>query len=62
MKNPNTIEDGLDAIRIKLYEETKNMTSDERIAYINDIAEQTLKNHGMEIIGATKEKPRTVHG
>jgi hypothetical protein len=55
MKNPNTIEDELDATRIKLFEETKDMTSNERIAYINDIAEQTLKKHGIKIVEATRD-------
>jgi hypothetical protein len=32
--NYDTFEDELDAIRIKLYEETKDMTPEEEIAYL----------------------------
>jgi len=38
-KNTNSyIEDELDAIRIELYEQTKNMPPDERIAYLRSLA------------------------
>jgi len=36
MNNP--IEDALDATRIKLYEQTKHMTAEERTAYIRSLA------------------------
>jgi hypothetical protein len=44
----NPIEDELDAIRIRHYEQTKNMTSEERIAYVNNKAEQILKPYGIK--------------
>jgi hypothetical protein len=47
MMNNNSIEDELDAIRIKHYEQTKEMTSEERVAYVNNKAEQILKPYGV---------------
>jgi hypothetical protein len=44
----NTIEEELDAIRLKLYEETKDMTTSERVAFINERAARTLKDHGIK--------------
>ena len=38
MMKIETIEDEIDAIRIELYEQTKNMSSDERIAYLRNLA------------------------
>ena len=38
MKKTDNIEDELDAIRIELYEQTKDMSSDERIAYLRSLA------------------------
>jgi hypothetical protein len=48
MNNP--VEDELDAIRIKLYEETKNMTTSERVAYMKKKAEDGLRRHGYKLI------------
>jgi len=48
MMSGNPIEDELDAIRIKHYERTKDMTPEERIAYVNNKAEQILKPYGIK--------------
>ena len=47
MKKKNTIEDELDAIRVSLYEETKNMSPSELTAYIKAQTEPMLKEHGI---------------
>ena len=47
MKDKNVIEDELDAIRVSLYEETKDMTASERIAYIRSQTAPLLKKHGI---------------
>ena len=48
MKNPNTIENELNKTRERLYEETKNMTIGEHVAYINSLAAPIIKmNHLM---------------
>ena len=37
--NSNPVEDELDAIRIRHYEQTKDMTTDEYVAYVNNRTE-----------------------
>lgn len=49
-KNKNKVEDDLDAIRIDFYEKTKNMTADERIAYIKTQTEHTYKKFGIRTV------------
>ena len=46
MRTPNTIEDEIDAIRLKIYEETKNMTSKEISEYYRKSGETAAKKHG----------------
>ena len=48
--NSNPVEDELDVIRIRLYEQTKDMTTEERVAYVNSKAEQILKPYGVQPI------------
>lgn len=43
------LEDEIDAIRIKLYEKTKDMTADEEADYINRRARDIIKEHGLNI-------------
>jgi hypothetical protein len=43
----NHFEDELDAIRIRLYEQTKDMTREERVAYENNRVEQIFNAHGI---------------
>ena len=47
MKKPNTIEKDLNAIRISLYEETKNMSPAELTAHIKAQTDSMLKKHGI---------------
>ena len=47
MKNPNTIEKDLNAVRVSLYEETKNMSPSELTAHIKEQTEPILKKHGI---------------
>jgi hypothetical protein len=44
------IEDELDAIRIGLYEQTKDMTLGERFAYMKGRAEEISKQHGINLV------------
>ena len=50
MKNPNTIEDELNKTRERLYEETKNMTVEEHVAYINSLAAPIIKQYGLKTL------------
>ena len=43
----NTFEDELDAIRLVIYEEIKDMTPEEEVAYIKSISAPVLKEYGL---------------
>ena len=47
MKN-DELERQLDATRIKIYERTKNMKPEERIAYFNNRAREIMDRHGLK--------------
>jgi hypothetical protein len=44
------VEQELDAIRIKLYEETKDMTTSERVTYLRKKAEDGLRASGYKYV------------
>jgi hypothetical protein len=50
MKNDmsGSLEDALDVTRIKLYEQTKGMTTQERVAFFNDRGTGILKRYGIK--------------
>ena len=54
MKRANTFEDELDEIRVGLYEETKDMTIKEHVAYIKSLAEPILKEYGLRTLNQIK--------
>jgi hypothetical protein len=47
MKN-NPVEDELNAIRIKLNEQTKDMTSEEQVEFFSKMAKEGLARHGIK--------------
>ena len=47
MKN-NDLEEQLNATRIKLYEQTRDMTTQERVAFFNDKGRDVLVRHGIK--------------
>ena len=55
MRKPDTILDEIHATRRKLYEETKNMSTSERVAYFNQRAESVAKRYGFKIVSSVKE-------
>jgi len=50
MKRANTFEDELDEIRVRLYEETKDMTIKEHVAYINSLAAPIIREYGLKTL------------
>jgi hypothetical protein len=42
------------AIRIKIYDETKNMTVDERKSYYSDGLDEICRKHSIEIVPSAK--------
>ena len=55
MKAPNTIEQEINLIRLRIYEETKNMTAQERAERVNKIGEAAAKKYGFKIVASAKE-------
>jgi hypothetical protein len=55
MTRSNTFEDELDEIRVELYEETKDMTIEERVAYLKSLAAPVLKEFGIRTLNQIKE-------
>jgi len=56
VKKPNTIEDEIDRIRLKIYEETKHMTDAEYVAYIRKSAEEGVARCGFKLVPSTRHK------
>ena len=45
----DTLENELNKTRIRLYEQTKNMTTKERVLFINKGAKAILESHGIKV-------------
>jgi hypothetical protein len=54
MMDYKTFEDELDEIRVKLYEETKDMTIDERVTYFKSLSAPILKEYGLKTLNQIK--------
>jgi len=54
MKRVNTFEDELDEIRVNIYEQTKDMTIDERVIYLKSLAVPVLKEYGLKTLNQIK--------
>ena len=50
MKTPNTIEQEVDQIRLRIYEKTKDMTPAQLTEYYRKSGEATAKKYGFKII------------
>ena len=60
MKRSNTIEDELDAIRLKLYEQTKDMSPNDFVAFINGSARDALEKQGIKLAGMEPVRIKTL--
>ena len=56
MKLTTDIEDAVDAIRDQIYEEIKDMTPSEHIAYFNAIAEEARTKYGFHVVKSAGKK------
>ena len=62
MKLTTDIEDTIDTIRDKIYEEIKDMTVSEEVAYFNIIAEEAKNKYGFRVVqSAVKDAVGTIH-
>ncbi|MDR3313302.1 MAG: hypothetical protein LBS96_02465 [Oscillospiraceae bacterium] len=62
MNNPtkkNSAEDEINAIRIKLYEQTKNMTAEEQTVFFNNKMKDGFAKHGITPCYAPPPPART---
>jgi len=50
----SSFEEELDAIRLAIYEEIKNMTPEEEVAYFNEQAAPILKEYGLLTVDEIK--------
>ena len=50
------IEQEVNQIRLRIYEETKDMTVNERVERVNRIGENAAKKYGFKIVASAKEK------
>ena len=55
MKWTTDIEDEIDTIRDKIYDEIKDMTPGEETAYFNAIAEEARKKYNFRVVKSAKE-------
>ncbi|MDR1870361.1 MAG: hypothetical protein LBS60_00290 [Deltaproteobacteria bacterium] len=56
MKNPNTIKDEIDAIRIALYEKTKDMTIKEFNEFVEKRTAPIIKKFGFKVASKIETK------
>jgi len=54
MKRSNAFEDELDEIRVKLYEQIRDMAIDERVTYLKLFAAPVLKEYGFQTLNQIK--------
>ena len=59
MKKPNTIEDEIDHIRMKIYEETKHMTPAQRAERTNKNAKAAALKYGFNFRFVSRAKEKT---
>jgi len=55
MKTSNTIEEKINKIRLEIYEETKDMTVQERVERVNRIGAAAAQKYGFKIAASAKE-------
>ncbi|MDR1979087.1 MAG: hypothetical protein LBQ42_10185 [Synergistaceae bacterium] len=54
MMEHKTFEDELDAIRLAIYEEIKDMTPEEEIAYLKSRSDTVLREYGLRTVNQIK--------
>jgi hypothetical protein len=59
MKTPNTIEQEINQSRLRIYEETKDMTVSERVERINKIGEVAAQKYGFKIVYNVRDRKQS---
>lgn len=55
-KTNKTVEQEINEIRLRIYEETKDMTAEQLTEYYRKSGEASAKKYGFRIVGSAKEK------
>jgi hypothetical protein len=55
MKTISHVEQEVNQIRLRIYEETRELTREQRIERTNKIAEDAAKKYGFKIVASAKE-------
>jgi len=55
MKTPNTIEQEVDQIRLRIYEKIKDMTPAQVTEYYKRNTEPIIKQYGFKVVSSAKE-------
>jgi len=50
MKGRSEIEDEIDDIRLRIYEETKDLTDEQYVERVRKIGEEAAKKYGLQIV------------
>ena len=57
MRTPdNTIEQDINRIRLEIYDETKDMTPEQRVEHTRNATEETIKKYGFKVIERVPSK------
>jgi hypothetical protein len=56
MKTISHVEQEVNQIRLKIYEETKDLTPEQYRARLNKITEAAAKKYGFKVVASAKEK------
>jgi hypothetical protein len=58
MKRPDTFEKELDEIRVNIYEQVKDMTIEEEVAYLKSLSAPVLREYGLRTLNEIKADGR----
>lgn len=58
MKTINHIENEINQIRLRIYEETKDMTPEQRVERVNKIGEAAAEKYGFKRVESAREVER----
>jgi hypothetical protein len=58
MKQMNDIENEINRIRFEIYEETKDLTTEQRVERTRRITDPIIEKYGFTVIASTKDDPR----
>ena len=62
MKTPNTIEQEINKVRLRIYEETKDLTVEQRVSRVNKIAEDAAKKYGFKMVANANDNSQLQAG